>query len=78
MLWGQSSVVIVFGQKTLDHLLLNLFIFIFVSLLLWLSILGIDPSGAFPSVAHTLNTPKQLNQAMAIITCDNRSIWVKP
>ena len=72
-LCGQRWVVNVFGQKSLDHYLLILFIFIFVSLLLCISILSIDPSWASPSVAHTLSTQKQLNQAMAIITCDNKT-----
>ena len=33
-LWVQSGVCDIFGQKTLDHLVLFLFIFIFISLVL--------------------------------------------
>jgi len=53
-LWGQSRLSDVFGQKSLDHLIP--FIFICVSLLLCTSIPSIDPSEAFPSVAHPLST----------------------
>jgi len=50
---GQRWVVDVFGQKSLDHYLI---LFIFISLLLCISILSIDPSWAYPSVADTLST----------------------
>jgi len=52
-LWGQSEVSVNFGLKTLDHIFLFSFIFIFVSLLLWSSKLCLDHCFAFPQMLYT-------------------------